>query len=723
VARSDLGVDFIQEIHVHSAGASVEFGNLQGAVVNVITRQGSARFHDDASYYWQTPGLTSQPVVLPLDPSSPDRGSTGYERARYRDFTANLGGPAVRDRLWFFGGYQYLRDYDTQPGSDPRYPRTYEQNKLFAKLTWRLGQRFQLMQSLHDEFWVNPDAPTLVMPFDATRRRTATVPAMTFGHLTHTLSDRTVWELRAGRFVYDEDRAPSTGDWTTASRFDRVTGITTGAPAQLGGITLIRTSAKGTVSQYRSALWRADHQWKAGAQIERGEQRGANIIPTGVRFVDDNGQPFQSVSSEPSNTGGVFVTAAAFVSDTVTIRDRLSVNAGVRFDHSRAISQDLPAVDGRGRDTDRVVHGLGTMYDWALWSPRVGATLKLSADGRAMLRASYGRFNQGVFTGELTPFHPGVTPMTTRAFEPSTGGYTRVVRVVDPRINLEFDPDIRAPRTDEYSIGADRELPRHLALAVAYIRKAGSRFIGWTDTGGRYREESSTLPDGRSVPVFVLVNSTRDQRFLLTNVEGYSLVYDGVVVAVDKRRSNGWQAFGSYTWSRAYGLQPSSGETAAGAQSSTVAQPTRTFGRDPNDLTNARGRLPNDRPHVIRAMGVGVLPRTGLTLSANIQYFTGKPWGATAQIELPQGDQRVMLESRGSRRLPSQTLLDLRISKTFRTGDLGRIEVLVDVLNALDDSAGEALATDNLYSPAFGQPTVFVDPRRAMIGVRLNLGR
>ena len=35
----------------------------------------------------------------------------------------------------------------------------------------------------------------------------------------------------------------------------------------------------------------------------------------------------------------------------------------------------------------------------------------------------------------------------------------------------------------------------------------------------------------------------------------------------------------------------------------------------------------------------------------------------------------------------------------------------------------EALATDNLYSPNFAQPTVFMDPRRAMIGVKLNLGR
>jgi hypothetical protein len=73
--------------------------------------------------------------------------------------------------------------------------------------------------------------------------------------------------------------------------------------------------------------------------------------------------------------------------------------------------------------------------------------------------------------------------------------------------------------------------------------------------------------------------------------------------------------------------------------------------------------------------------------------------------------------------LSAQSLLDLRLSRVFAAGRLGRIELLVDVLNALNDTAEEGLATDNLFSPNFAQPTLFLDPRRAMLGVRLNLGR
>ena len=97
------------------------------------------------------------------------------------------------------------------------------------------------------------------------------------------------------------------------------------------------------------------------------------------------------------------------------------------------------------------------------------------------------------------------------------------------------------------------------------------------------------------------------------------------------------------------------------------------------------------------------------------------------------GDQRILIEPRGTRRLASQSLLDLSVSKAFRVGKGGqRIEVILDVLNALNDSASENLTTDTLYtygsqgfveSANFARPSVFIDPRRAMLSVRLSLGR
>jgi hypothetical protein len=208
------------------------------------------------------------------------------------------------------------------------------------------------------------------------------------------------------------------------------------------------------------------------------------------------------------------------------------------------------------------------------------------------------------------------------------------------------------------------------------------------------------------------------------------MTYDGLAVVLERRRFNGWQALASYTLSKTSGLQAYSGTTAAGAQVSTVGAPPGsfstpvTFGRDPNDLTNANGRLPNDRPHLFRAMGSVDVPRTGVIVAANLQISSGKPWAATAFVSLPQNtQQRILIEPRGSRRLDSQSLLDLRVSRAVPAGRLGQVDLRLDLLNALNDSAAEGVATDNLFSASFGQPTVFLDPRRAMVSVRINVGR
>jgi len=102
--------------------------------------------------------------------------------------------------------------------------------------------------------------------------------------------------------------------------------------------------------------------------------------------------------------------------------------------------------------------------------------------------------------------------------------------------------------------------------------------------------------------------------------------------------------------------------------------------------------------------------------------LTGLPWMATALVSLPQSpSQGIFIETRGTRRLSAQHLLDLRISKMLRFPGGGQIELLADILNALDSTAEEGVADDNLFSQNFGRPTVFVDPRRGMFGARVNL--
>ena len=163
---------------------------------------------------------------------------------------------------------------------------------------------------------------------------------------------------------------------------------------------------------------------------------------------------------------------------------------------------------------------------------------------------------------------------------------------------------------------------------------------------------------------------------------------------------------------------PESFPAGSGQFSSTFGN-GNTFGRDPNSLTNATGVLPNDRTHVVRAMGSVEIPKTGVLVAANAQYLTGLPWAASAQVTLPQGLNRILLETPGTRRLHAQTLVDLRLSRGIRLPGKARVDLMLDLLNALNSTAEEKLADDNLFSQNFAHPSVYVDPRRAMFGARL----
>ena len=374
VARVDPGIDFVQEMEIQAIGASAEYGNAQGGVVNIITRSGGNYPSFDAAYYGQPASLTSQPVRTT---DSTGKLESGYERATYRDFTTSLGGPVVRDRVWFFAGYQYLRDADSQPGTDPNHPRRYDQDKVFGKVTWRFSPAWQLDQSFHDEYWTTGERPTVVRPFEATQRLDAHTPVINFGHLTHTLSGNTIWDVRFSRFHFSQETSPSTGDRTIPNRVDQPGDVWSQAPQQIGGAEQIRNTGKATATHYRAGATGVDQEWKFGGQFDKGQHRGLIVLPTGERVVYTNGVLSQRVQQKPSNSGGQFVTAGAFVSDAMTIHDRATITAGLRYDYSRAMSPDIAILDGNGDDTGATAPGAGHLYTWNVWSPRVGATIKL----------------------------------------------------------------------------------------------------------------------------------------------------------------------------------------------------------------------------------------------------------------------------------------------------------------------------------------------------------
>ena len=156
-----------------------------------------------------------------------------------------------------------------------------------------------------------------------------------------------------------------------------------------------------------------------------------------------------------------------------------------------------------------------------------------------------------------------------------------------------------------------------------------------------------------------------------------------------------------------------------------------TFGRDPNDLTNARGRLPNDRPHVFRMMGSVDVPTHGIRARRQFpalqrQALGGDGAGRRCRQESASS---ACCSSRAARTGCRRSRCSTCACRGRSSSAAARVDVLLDVLNALNDTAEEGIVTDILTTetlaanPDFGKPNAFVDPRRAMLGVRLNLGR
>lgn len=99
---SNLPNEFISETEVITGGYNAEFGRATGGIVNVVTKQGSNEFHGSVFGYFQ-PGA----FVAAANRIQREGGSLSSEaNLDYRyDLGAELGGPIVKDKLWFHVGF------------------------------------------------------------------------------------------------------------------------------------------------------------------------------------------------------------------------------------------------------------------------------------------------------------------------------------------------------------------------------------------------------------------------------------------------------------------------------------------------------------------------------------------------------------------------------------------------------------------------------------------
>ncbi len=100
--------DSIQEFNVQTHNNTAEFGNYNGGVINMSTKSGTNQFHGSAYEYVRN-------TIFDANDFFANRLGKQRQSWHQNQFGANLGGPVIKNRVFFFGAYQGYRQTNGQP--------------------------------------------------------------------------------------------------------------------------------------------------------------------------------------------------------------------------------------------------------------------------------------------------------------------------------------------------------------------------------------------------------------------------------------------------------------------------------------------------------------------------------------------------------------------------------------------------------------------------------
>jgi hypothetical protein len=204
---------------------------------------------------------------------------------------------------------------------------------------------------------------------------------------------------------------------------------------------------------------------------------------------------------------------------------------------------------------------------------------------------------------------------------------------------------------------------------------------------------------------------------VFSNPDGAYRLYDALQF-VARTRYSSWQTQASYTWSATRGnvdngFQANSGIGALGAGGAFV---------NPNRGINTDGPASFDFSRELEVLTHGYMDVLGgISVGAIYRYTPGQRWARRAQIRTSQIIDTLLVEPKGSRRLPAINNLDFRIEKDLRLGGIGRIGLAADIFNVTNQGVPNSDSSSAIFADSgffFGEPVAWVNPRLLRVGVR-----
>jgi hypothetical protein len=710
--------DAVEEVEVLQLGASAQYGNVQGAVFNIVTRQGGNQLHGEAAYYYQNDALTSRNTTTTADRGFP------YHRDTWRDVSVQLGGPFIRDRLWFFGAYQDQRDYDSQPGVNPLYPAKNDAKRVFWKFNFSINENHRLLHGYHDDYYWIPQVPSAFTAETTLSLSHGDNPTPNFVY-TGVLSSTALIEARYSGFWLNSSRDPNLdGVARVQPRYvDDDTGLITGGIESWEENRSYRNAFAAKLSKFADNVMGGSHDLSVGAQYGIHGSDNLNGPNDTITTFSTTGRPSRGTTQLPYHQGAQVNWTGAYFEDTYRV-GRAAFNLGVRYDYSKGSYPSFPLLDASGSPTGAMSAAVDKVYDWSTFSPRLGVNVRLTESGSSVVKAHYGRYYKELEAGEFRPAVPSISPAYDFGFD-AAGNRVNFVQT-SSNANLRIDPGMKAPYSDQYMVQFEQELMRNVGFQASYAHKRGEDYTAWQDITGQYVQvpyvdSIGVDATGETVLVWRLISSPADRVFLQTNPAGMYTRYNGATFMVTKRMSSNWQAVFSVVLSKAEGRL---GSSARALPTTAQSSQAGTFGRDaagPNDFVNTDGLLIGDRPVVAKTQIVYRLP-WDVMVSANVQHQTGRAYARQVRISglgFPTAPQINVETLDGERRVADTNLIDVRAQKEFALADV-RLGVFLDALNLTNSDSYEGVGSVLGTSTAFGVPTRYTPPRRLQLGLKFR---
>jgi outer membrane receptor protein involved in Fe transport len=692
--------DSIEEVQVVGIGASAEYSGFQGGVVNIVTKSGSNAVKGSSSFFYTGNQLVGN--------NSPASQTFPYYIDYQRDFTFSLGGPVRKDRLWVIGIGELTARRAAEVGTDSQFAPKEHNYKPFAKVNARLSDSDQLEFQFSDEYFRLPEATDQLTPVNTVHDEHGRNPIYV-GRWARTMGPRTLLEVRGGGIYIRDHFDPHTGDFTTPGHTDNGTGASSVNATTATRQNQNQTTLSGTVTHHADDFLNGSHDFKFGVQYSNGSNLQNSARIGGISYTDYFGLPYRATVSDVTATTGRVRSTGAFVQDNWTVNSRLTLNLGVRFDHSIG---DVPETDKLDPSFTQVLGtyaGVADVVKFDNTSPRLGASYKLDSAGKTVAKVSYGRYYARMNTNLFQQISPGGTVSTTYNYNPATAKYDIVFSSSNPKLNQTIDPHLTDEWDDQFFVGIERELLPDLGINASFVQKKEKNFVRAQDVRSVFAPRAITDTfNGVSQTITVYNRTTPSSQVLVqpTNrPDDFRQDYKSFLLQAYKRFSRRWQLQGSYQWQRNLGY--------------TNDGPSTTLGQTPNDVINAYGRLATDSTHAFRVSATSDLP-WGVQVGVHSLYESGRPIGRTITVRgLSQGTLTLLAQPRGTYQLPSRNDLALRIGKAINGPNRQQLRLSLDIQNLFNDDTPLSVNT-NSSQPTYGQTLTIFVPRRAMVGARYS---